>query len=121
MDDVRQTMERLNQAWRNHRFEELHEYFDDNIVMHGPELKELVRGRERLVQSYVDFMGKSQVTAYSESNYYVHQWQTSAVVGYDWSMTWVQNGKTDSASGKEMFVFELRGVRWVAVLRVMLY
>lgn len=121
MSDVQQMLERLNQAWKSRKFEELHQYFDDNIVMLGPGLKELVRGREGLVQSYVDFMTKSQVIEYRESNHFAHDFQTSAVAGYDWSMTWTAGDKTESESGKDMFVFERRDSRWVAVLRLMLY
>jgi hypothetical protein len=36
-------------------------------------------------------------------------------------MAWVQDGKASSGSGQDMFVFERRGSRWIAVLREMLY
>ncbi len=74
-----------------------------------------------VVQSYVDFMQKSDVKDYTESNHFVHSWDHTAIAGFDWSMTWVQDGKTDQGSGQDMFVFERRTDRWVAVLRVMLF
>jgi hypothetical protein len=67
MSEALQTLERLNEAWENCKFEELPQYFDDNIVMLGPGPKVLVRGREGLVRSYVDFMTKSQLIEYHES------------------------------------------------------
>ncbi|MBO0858989.1 MAG: hypothetical protein J2P21_11050 [Chloracidobacterium sp.] len=45
MSDIRRILERLNRAWKNRKFEELHQYFD-NIAMLGPGLNELGRGRE---------------------------------------------------------------------------
>jgi hypothetical protein len=88
------------------------------VVMMGPGLKELARGRGPVVQSYVDFLQLVRLTDYTESNHFVHSWDHTAVAGFDWSMTWVQNGRTDRGSGQDMFVFERRTDRWIAVLRV---
>src|SRR5450631_4149684 len=89
MQEVRQALEDLNQAWRNKRFDLLEQCFDDDVVMRGPELKELGRGRSLVVQSYRDFMQKSDVIDYTESNHFVHEWSNTAVAGFDWSMTWI--------------------------------
>jgi hypothetical protein len=121
MNEVRQALDCLNQAWRTRRFDVLGRCFDDDIVLKGPGLRELARGRGPVVQSYIDFMQRSDVTEYTESNHFVHSWDHTAVAGFDWSMTWVQNGETDRGSGQDLFVFERRGDRWLAVLRVMLF
>src|SRR5262249_4289479 len=121
MSDVLQMLEQLNQAWKSRKFEELHQYFDDNIVMLGPGLKELVRGREGLVQSYVDFMTKSQLIEYRESNHFAHDFQTSAVAGYDWSMTWTEGDKTAGGGAQDFFVSEQRVGGGFAFFGLMLY
>jgi hypothetical protein len=121
LEDARRTLDRINAAWLDRRFDELDRYFDENIVMRGPGLKEVARGRAALVQSYIDFMSKSKVLEYLESNHSIDVNQSTAVATFDWSMTWEQNGKQDSASGHDMFVFEWRGSAWIAVLRLMLF
>ena len=121
MHEVREVLDSINKAWRTRSFEHLQQFFDDDIVVMGPGLKELGRGRALVVQSYVDFMQKSDVTDYTESNHFVHAWGHTAIAGFNWSMTWVQNGKTDQGSGQDMFVFERREDRWIAVLRMMLF
>ena len=121
MDEVLQTLDSLNRAWLDRRFGALAEFFDDDIVMKGPGLKDLARGSGPVVQSYADFIRKSDVTEYTESNHFVNNWDRTAVPGFDWSMTWVQNGKTEQGRGQDMFVFERRGERWIAVLRLMLF
>lgn len=121
MDEIRATLDSLNRAWREGRFGDLSQFFDENIVMKGPGLKDLSDGREALVQSYTDFMMKSKIVEYSESNHSIHQWGETGVASYDWSMSWEQNGKTDSATGQDMFVFQLHGSHWKAVLRVLLF
>ena len=118
---VRQTLDDINTAWREKRFDDLNRHFDERIVMKGPGLKTIAQGRAALVQSYVDFMGNSVVTAYQESNHSIDVTQSTAIATYDWSMTWDQAGKQDSATGQDMFVFERRESVWIAVLRVMLF
>ena len=86
----------------------------------GPGLQELVRGRDALVKSYADFMTKSDVTEYVESGHAIDRWGTTAVARFDWTMAWAQNGIADRGSGQDLFVFQQRGTRWIAVERVML-
>jgi len=121
LDEILRTLRELNSAWREKRFEELAAFFDPAIVMKGPALKELVRGREALVQSYADFMAQSRIIDYAESGHSAHAWGDTAAVTYNWTMTYEQKGETKRESGQDMFVLARRGLRWVSVLRVMLF
>ena len=120
-NEVRQTLETVNLAWREKRFGDMIPFLDENIVMKGPGLRELTRGRDAFVQSYSDFMSKSVVLDYRESNHAIDVSQTTAFASYDWSMQWEQGGKQESGSGQDLFVFERCDGGWVAVLRVMLF
>ena len=121
MDDVRKTLDELNLAWRERRFDKLAEFFDAGVVMKGPAFQELGRGRDQLVGSYADFMGKSEVVEYEESNWSTERWGDTAVATFDWRMVWEQGGKRDQGSGHDLFVFRREGGRWLAVLRVMVW
>ena len=121
MDNVLNTLSEINSAWRDMRFEVLSDFFDENIVMKGPGLKDLVHGRDALVQSYVQFMTQSIVIDYVESNHSAHTWGDTATVAYDWTMTYEQKGETKRDAGQDMFVFVARHSEWIAVLRLMLF
>ena len=121
MNEILRTLSKLNSAWREKRFEELPAFFDPAIVMKGPGLKELVRGREALVQSYADFMAQSRIIDYAETDHSAHTWGDTAAVTYNWTMTYEQKGETKRESGQDMFVFARRGLHWIAILRVMLF
>jgi len=121
MDQVRKTLDAINQAWREGRFDALAELLDEHIVMKGPGLKELVRGRQAAIQSYVQFMAQSNVVEYAESNHAIDVWGTIAAATYDWAMTYEQKGRTKTEKGQDMFVFRRSGLGWVAVLRVILF
>ena len=120
ISEVRTALDTLNAAWRERRFDDLSACVDEHVVMRGPGLQELLRGRDALVKSYADFMAKSDVTEYVESGHAVDRWGTTAVARFDWTMAWTQNGVADRASGHDLFVFQQRGSRWMAVERVML-
>ncbi|SRR6267154_1389863 len=121
MDDIRSTVEGINLAWKEGRFDDLSQFFDENVVMKGPAFKELTRGRAASIHSYREFMAQSQVREYMDSNHSVAQWGQTASVTYDWTMTYEQDGKVSRESGQDMFVFVRDSERWMAVLRVMLF
>ncbi len=121
MDQVRQTLDAINQAWRERRFDALNEFFDENIVIRGPGLKEACRGRETAIQSYLQFMAQSNVIEYAESNHAADIWGDIAVATYDWAMTYEQKGQTKTEKGHDMFVFTRNGPAWLAVFRLVLF
>jgi|SRR5271166_3432353 len=121
MDQVRQSLDAINQAWRERRFEALNELLDKNIVMKGPGLTELIRGRQATIQSYEQFMAQSTIIEYAESNHAVDAWGDVSVATYDWTMTYEQTGQTKTEKGQDMFVFSRIGSRWVAVFRLILF
>ncbi len=121
MDQVRETLDAINQAWRERRFDDMAQFIDEDIVMKGPGLKEFGRGREAIIQSYVQFMAQSTVIAYAESNHAIDIWGDVAAATYDWEMTYEQKGETKTEKGQDMFVFAHRASGWVAILRLILF
>ncbi len=121
MNQVRETLDAINQAWTQRRFDTLTPLLDEDIVMKGPGLKELVRGRDATIQSYVQFMAQSNVIEYAESNHAIDIWGNIATATYDWAMTYEQKGPAKTEHGHDMFVFTHRGGGWVAVLRLILF
>jgi|SRR5271165_3277382 len=121
MDPIRQTLDAINQAWRQGNFAAMEALLAENIVMRGPGLKELGRGRQAFVQSYVQFMAQSKVIEYSESNHAIDNWGDVAVAAYDWAMTYEQKGETKSEKGQDMFVLHRSQGAWIAVSRLILF
>jgi hypothetical protein len=121
MNSVRDTLDAINQGWLKRRFEALAPFFDENVVMKGPGLKELVRGRDATIQSYVQFMAQTNVIEYAESNHAIDQWDGVACVTYDWEMTYEQKNETRTDQGQDMFVFSRSGSDWLVVLRLILF
>jgi len=121
MDQVRETLNAINRAWRQQDFSAMEALFDKDVVMKGPGMKEFGRGREAVIQSYVQFMAQSRVVEYEESNQAIDVWGDVAAATYDWAMTYEQKGRTSSDKGHDMFVFRRQSTGWVAVLRLILF
>jgi hypothetical protein len=120
-DQVRETLDAINRAWRQHNFAAMETHLDENIVMRGPGLKEYANGRRAFIESYAQFMDKSHVTEYAETNHAINTWGNVAVATYDWTMTYEQKGQTKTDKGNDMFVFHRVPNGWEAVLRVVLF
>ena len=121
MEQVRQTVDAINEAWRHKNFSAMEPYLDENIVMRGPGLKEYAKGRLAFIESYAQFMAQSHVVDYAESNYAVDAWGNVAAATYDWTMTYEQKGQTKIDKGHDMFVFRRVPNGWSAILRVILF
>jgi len=121
MEHVRETLNAINLAWRQKNFSAMEPYLDENIVMRGPGFKEYAKGRLAFIESYAQFMEKSHITEYGESNHAIDTWGNVAAATYDWVMIYEQRGQSKIENGHDMFVFHRVPSGWSAILRVILF
>jgi len=119
-EEIRTLLGKISAAWRQGRLEELAEYFHDDMVIRGPELKEMGRGRDVCVGSYKDFMSQATVQELKESDPEIDVWGDAAVTVSSWEMKYATGGASYHESGREMFVFTRKARRWLAVCRAVL-
>ena len=96
---------------------------DEQVVMRGPGLVELARGRDALVKSYADFMTRNRIS--------LSTWNRGmpstdgairAVARFDWSMVWNPERQDQSRVRPGTSTsFQQRDARWVVLERVMHY
>jgi ketosteroid isomerase-like protein len=111
----------FNRMWLERRFEDLTQILADDIIMRGPQLVELGRGRDICVESYRKFMDSAEVLEFSQTNESANAWGDTAAVTYQWTMTYSQAGETKRDEGQELLVFTYLAGQWKLVLRVILY
>jgi hypothetical protein len=117
---VRLLVQQINSAWRNGRPEELHQYFHEDMVIVGPDLRELGKGRGPCVKSYQDFIAATTVHDYKESEPVIDVCGRTAVATYNWEIAYELNGQVLRETGQDLFVFGLENDRWQAVWRALL-
>jgi uncharacterized protein (TIGR02246 family) len=116
---VRSLIQRINDAWRQGRLEELADYFHPDIVLVFPGFSGRGEGRAACVQSYVDFLGSATVHEYTESDHHIDVWGDTAVASYRFVMAWEMGGKHYREAGHDLFVFSRDQGQWRAVWRTL--
>jgi len=119
-EEIRMLLGKISAAWRQGRLEELAEYFHDDMVIRGPELKEMGKGRDVCVGSYKDFLSQAKVQELKESDAEIDVWGTTAVASYAWEMQYEMGGESYHESGRDLFVFTRQEGEWLAVWRAVL-
>ncbi len=116
---VAATVHRLNQAWLHRRFAEMPPLFHEHAVITAPGHALRTEGRAACVQTYVDFLGRAEVTHYEEAPLAVEVWGDTAVASYRWVMGWQAGGREFSEAGRDVLVLQRRGRAWVVVWRTL--
>ena len=118
-DEVARIVKKINQAWRNLRFDELGDYFHERMVIVPPEFAGRAEGRETCVQSYRDFVQQAKVLASSESQPAIDLSGDTAVAVCPFDITYELNGQQYTESGRDLFVFARTDGRWQAIWRTL--
>jgi hypothetical protein len=114
------TIQKLNKEWLNNKTDELAYYFHKDMVITGPDMKELSHNRAECIQSYKDFMSLAGVHDYKESDPAVNLVAYTAVVSYRFDIDYTMNGKRYKESGRDLFVMIKEEERWQAVWRTLI-
>ncbi|HEY1337841.1 MAG TPA: nuclear transport factor 2 family protein [Bryobacteraceae bacterium] len=119
-EEILSLLTRINNAWSQGRPLELNQYFDDQMVIRGPQFQEMGRGREACVRSYVDFLNNAKVHQFSLGEVQVDLHGDTAMATYPWEMTYELQSGTYTESGYDLFVFSHASGAWRAIWRAML-
>ena len=114
-----EAMDRINQAWLENPPRDLYPLFHPEIVMVFPSMQGQVRGRDALVDSFVDFCENAQVSDYQERDHHVDVIGETGVASFRFSMVYERSGKRQRASGRDFWIFARQGGSWLAVWRTM--
>jgi ketosteroid isomerase-like protein len=121
---VRDVLTRINEAWSKLRGEAmtaaLNECFADEMVIRGPGLSLIGKGRDFAVKSYQSFVSQAEVKSLSLDEPQIDVAGETAIAQYKWTMTYVLNGQEYTEQGHDVFVLAKRGKRWLAVWRALL-
>jgi ketosteroid isomerase-like protein len=119
-EEVRRTMEAIKGSWREKRPREMRPYLHQDFTFAVPGFGAMVKGRELLIASFVQFGDIAQVLDYREFDVDVQVIGDTAVVTYRFDMTYEREKKREHSTGRDLWIFARDGDRWVAVWRTML-
>jgi ketosteroid isomerase-like protein len=119
-EQIRSLISRINEAWLKGHTEKLSEYFHDEVVVRGPDLQEMAKGREPCVKSYEDFIRLATVREFKASQPVIDPFGNMAVAICPWEISYRMNEQEYHESGRDLLVLIRKGGGWQVAWRMVL-
>ena len=119
-DDIKSIVGRINDAWLNGRFEELHAYFDENVVLAHPGFEKRTAGRTALIDSYAEFARTATIHHFNAQEPDVDVSGDTAIATTPWEMRYTYAGQTLEERGWDLLVFRRTPPGWRVVWRTVI-
>lgn len=117
---VSETLQQINRLWLDNRPQDLRPYLHPGIVMAYPGFQGRAEGRDTLIAGFVDFCDNAKIESYTESGQQIDLTGNTAVATLRFEMVYTRDGASWHSTGRDLWVFEWQGDRWLAVWRTML-
>lgn len=116
-DEFIEFLTAMDNCWLEGRFDQLSEFLAEDIVVVAPNGKHRVDGIDQAIDSYRQFMLQAHVDRFTSGNHIVTMRGDTAVVEYEWGMTWTMNDAQQDETGREVLVLAYRNSSWRVVWR----
>jgi hypothetical protein len=112
-------LDHITAAWRSGRPEDMADVLDEQVGMAAPGFTAHVVGRQALIDSFATFVREAHVRDYRQGQVRVDGSGGVAVAQYPFEMVYERDGGQWRSKGWDVWVFERRGEKWIAVWRTM--
>lgn len=119
-EEIRQLLNKINTAWLQGAAADLNNYFAEEVVFKGPSFVEMARGRAACVQTYLDFVKKTNIKEFHEGEPHIDVFSSYAVATCGWTIVYDMNHKSYRETGHDLFVLERLDGQWKAVWRAII-
>jgi uncharacterized protein (TIGR02246 family) len=120
VDEIRELIKRLNDAWVKGQPGQLASFFREDIVMVHPDFAQRTEGRDACVASYEDFCKQAAILDFNLLEPIIDVFGDTAVASYAYEISYEMGGERFKDSGRDLFVFIRQDDRWQAVWRTMI-
>ena len=116
---VQRVLDRIQSAWREGRPDEMVTALAPDITFVFPGFSMRLSGRDRLIDSYRDFISGSRMRSYREDRRTIEGGAGAALAEIAFDMTYERDGQDWRAHGIELWALERRAEGWIAYWRTM--
>jgi hypothetical protein len=117
---VSATLGQINQAWLTGNPDKIHDFVADEVVIVFPGFAGSVKSREAFVAGFRDFCENARIESHTESEQHIDVVGNTAIASFRFDMIYERGGSRYRSTGRDLWVFEYRADRWLAVWRTML-
>ena len=107
----------INDAWVGDRAEKIGVHLHPDCVMAAPDFDQYLRGKEAVLNSYIEYTGMAKTRVFGITNASVDVFGTTAVVNATFVVTYDLNGKSYQGAGREIWVLTYTNDRWYGIWR----
>ena len=118
--EIRNLLQNINDAWTSGSPEDLESFFHEDMIIAKPGGPILGKGKQKCVNSYKDFLKRGKVLEFEASEPEIEVWENTAVASYSFEIEYELEGKEFREKGVDLFVFNQREGKWLAVWRAVL-
>ncbi|HSB09139.1 MAG TPA: nuclear transport factor 2 family protein [Blastocatellia bacterium] len=118
--EIRELVQRMNEAWVKGHPEELASFFSEDIVMVHPDFAQRTEGRDACVASYADFCTQADIQDFKLGDLAIDVSGDTAVATYSYDIAYEMGGERFNDKGRDVFVFSRSSGKWQAVWRTMI-
>ena len=120
-EEVRSTLAAIQATWREKRPRDMTPYLHPDVTIALPGSGAMVKGRDFLISTFVQFAAVANVLEYRESDLDVQVIGEAAVVIFRFDMTYQREQQPrEHSTGRDLWFFSRQDGRWVAVWRTIL-
>jgi hypothetical protein len=124
-DDIESTrvatlMQDINQAWLRNQLAALEGKVHPDVVIVFPGFSGRSQGREALIAGFREFCESATVHEFHQEGQTIDVIGNTAAVSYSYRVLYERAGTQYRTSGRDLWIFQLEGDKWVAAWRTML-
>jgi len=116
---VQRVLDRIQTAWREGRPDEMAPLLSPDITFVFPGFSMRLTGRDRLIESYRDFLAGSRLRSFREERRSIEGGPSAALAEIAFDMIYTRAGSDWRSHGIELWALERRAEGWVAYWRTM--
>ncbi len=109
MTNIDKFVRDLNTAWGDHRYEDLYEFFHDDVVMLPPGTSEPIVGIEPMIESYRQFVSMGTIHAFDITNLTVYEYGTFSMCHMRFEVDYEIESGRFREEGLEVYAIDTSG------------
>jgi uncharacterized protein (TIGR02246 family) len=119
-DEIRQTVQAINEASRKGDIEALKDFCHEDVVIVPPGFVQRAEGRETYLNSVEDFCNTGTVLEYKERSMKIDVFGDVVVVYYRYETKWEMEDENFSEKGNDVMVLGRNEGKWLLIWRTLI-
>lgn len=110
--EIAELVRAINACWVEGRYDDLREYFHEEMVLALPGFEQRIRGAERIIDSYRDFGQQATIHGFTPREPQVDLFESAAMTTTAFVIDYELEGRRYRESGTDLLLFAESAGKW---------